>query len=130
MTIGFAERVANALEVCSSVEVAEAKDLLSNSKTLFVDVRDLHELQNGGKITGAVHASRGMLEFLIDPESPYYNETFQPESDTHYVVYCMSGGRSALAAATMKEMGYSNVATLSGGFKAWCAAQGVVENQD
>lgn len=127
MTVNFSELMAQALEACNSVSVDEAKALAQQSDVKFVDVRDLNELQDGGKIKGAIHASRGMLEFLIAPESPYYNKEFDNAQNTRYVVYCMSGGRSALATARMKEMGYPHVYTLDGGFKAWCSADGECE---
>jgi rhodanese-related sulfurtransferase len=88
-------------------------------KALLVDVRDAPERANG-TIPGAVHASRGMLEFYADPSSPYHKAEFDPGK--RVILHCASGGRSALAAQSLKSMGYANVAHLDGGFKAWQAA--------
>lgn len=93
-------------------------EMASGSVTL-VDIRDAPEL-SGGTIPGAVHASRGMLEFYADPSSPYHKPELKP--DGRVILHCASGGRSALAARTLRELGYSNVAHLDGGFKAWQAA--------
>ncbi len=91
-----------------------------------VDIRDFRELYLKGKVPGAFHADRGMLEFWIDPTSPYYRDTFQPEK--RYILYCAGGGRSALAAQAMKDMGYPNVAHLESGFGGWAAAGLPVED--
>jgi len=93
---------------------------------LLVDVRDAPERSANGTIPGAVHASRGMLEFHADPSSPYHKAEFDPAS--RVILHCASGGRSALAAQTLKAMGYANVAHLDGGFKAWQAAGKPVES--
>lgn len=85
----------------------------------LVDVRDAPELA-GGAIAGAVHASRGMLEFYADPGSPYHKPELEP--DGRLILYCASGGRSALAVASLHQLGYVNVAHLDGGFKGWQAA--------
>jgi rhodanese-related sulfurtransferase len=84
---------------------------------LLVDIREPSEAEQNGAIEGAVSAPRGMLEFYADPTSPYHREEFDP--GRRIVLHCASGGRSALAAATLQEMGYSNVAHLDGGLKAW-----------
>lgn len=94
-------------------------------KALLVDVRDAPERANG-TIPGAVHASRGMLEFYADPSSPYHKAEFDPGK--RVILHCASGGRSALAAQSLKSMGYANVAHLDGGFKAWQAAGKPVES--
>jgi rhodanese-related sulfurtransferase len=106
-------------------EVADAMKRLEEKDVVFVDVRDEPELQDGGKIPGAVHASRGMLEFYIDPASPYYKEVFS--SATELIFYCKSGGRSALAAQRAQEMGLERVASMKGGFPAWKEQGGPVE---
>lgn len=85
----------------------------------LVDVRDAPELANG-TIPGSIHAPRGMLEFYADPTSPYYKAELNP--DSRIILHCASGGRSALAVHTLRELGYKNVAHLDGGFKAWQAA--------
>lgn len=82
----------------------------------LVDIRDAPELSNG-TIAGAVHASRGMLEFYADPSSPYHKAELNP--DNRVILHCASGGRSALAVLALRELGYTNVAHLDGGFKAW-----------
>ena len=86
---------------------------------VVVDLREPAELQNDGMIEGAIHAPRGMLEFYADPTSPYHRAEFDPTRRT--ILYCASGGRSALAAQTLAELGYADVAHLDGGIKAWCA---------
>jgi rhodanese-related sulfurtransferase len=92
----------------------EVRDMIGKGNTLIVDVRDAPELAAGGKIKDAVHVSRGMLEFRADPESPYHNPAFQP--DKTVLVYCASGGRSALSGKTLKDLGYRTVYN-AGGFK-------------
>lgn len=87
---------------------------------LLVDLREPAELHNDGAIDGAVHAPRGMLEFYADPHSPYHREEFDPTRRT--ILYCASGGRSALATVTLAGLGYTDVAHLDGGIKAWRAA--------
>jgi rhodanese-related sulfurtransferase len=110
--------------------VAEAKATVENlspdqvqaevaAGVLLVDVRDANELANG-VIPGAVHASRGMLEFYADPASPYHKPELDP--NCRVILHCASGGRSALAAAALRQLGYTDVAHLDGGFKAWLAA--------
>lgn len=95
-------------------------------RALLVDVRDAPERSANGAIPGAVHASRGMLEFHADPSSPYHKPEFDPGK--RVILHCASGGRSALAAQTLKAMGYADVAHLDGGFKAWQAAGKPVES--
>lgn len=113
--------VKDLLEAASSqvktYEVADAMKRHGEKEVVFVDVRDEPELHDGGKIPGAVHASRGMLEFYIDPASPYHKEVFS--SGAELIFYCKSGGRSALAAQRAQEMGLERVATMKGGFPAW-----------
>lgn len=92
---------------------------MASGNVTLLDVRDAPELANG-TIPGAVHASRGMLEFYADPSSPYHKPELNP--DSRVILHCASGGRSALAAQTLRELGYKNVAHLDGGFKAWQAA--------
>ncbi len=93
---------------------AETRDMIGKGNVLVVDVRDAPELAAGGKLKGAVNASRGMLEFRADPESPYYNPAFQ--KDKTVVIYCGSGGRAALSGMVLKELGYQSVYN-AGGFK-------------
>jgi rhodanese-related sulfurtransferase len=106
------------------VTPAQAKELMAAGNTLVVDVRDASEVANSGKVAGAVHVSRGMLEFRADPESPYHNPAFS--KDKTVVLYCASGGRSALSGKVLKDMGYAQVYNL-GGFKDWADSGGSVE---
>jgi rhodanese-related sulfurtransferase len=102
----------------------EAAALMAKGDVLVVDVRDAPELQASGKVAGAVHVSRGMLEFRADPESPYHDPAF--DRDRTVIVYCASGGRSALAGKALKDLGYRDVRNL-GAFKEWAENGGAVE---
>ncbi len=108
------ELLAEANAAVPRVSPAEARALIGRDNVLIVDVRDPSEVQASGKIKGAVNVSRGMLEFRADPESPYHNATFQ--KDKTLLVYCASGGRSALVGKTLKDFGYASVYNI-GGFK-------------
>lgn len=119
------ELVAEANTRVKTVAAAEAQSLVNGADTVFVDLRDSAELQREGKIPGAVHVNRGMLEFALDPTLPYHNPAFS--SGKHVIFYCASGGRSALAADTAQQMGLQRVSHLGGGFKAWREAGGAVE---
>jgi rhodanese-related sulfurtransferase len=103
---------------------AEAREIMAKGSTLVVDVRDAPELEKSGKVAGAVHHSRGMLEFRADPASPYYDKTL--ETAETIIVYCASGGRSALAGKVLKDMGYSQVFNM-GAFKDWVESGGPVD---
>ena len=102
-----------------------ANALLDSEDVQFVDIRDVRELQREGKIPSAFHATRGMLEFWVDPESPYYKDVFG--TGKKLVFYCQSGWRSALATQTVKRMGLPNVCHIGGGFRAWTDAGHPVE---
>ncbi|WP_407178974.1 rhodanese-like domain-containing protein [Bradyrhizobium sp. STM 3562] len=102
----------------------EAQDLIAKGNTLVVDVRDAPEVEKSGKVKGAVHVSRGMLEFRADPESPYHDKNFV--KDKNVILYCASGGRAALAGKLLKDMGYDHVYNI-GGFKDWADSGGAVE---
>jgi rhodanese-related sulfurtransferase len=102
----------------------EAAALIADGNALVVDVRDGPELQSSGKVAGAKHVSRGMLEFRADPASPYHDPDFDPTRTV--IVYCASGGRSALAGKALQDLGYRDVRNL-GGFKDWAEAGGAVE---
>lgn len=125
MPKGYKEMLADANAAIGSIDVEEAKGLVGRPDVLFVDVREKEELLRTGKIPGAVPATRGMLEFYADPESPYH----KPELDRakRVIVNCASGGRSALAAKTLKDMGYENVWNLVGGMNAWKEKGGPTE---
>ena len=103
---------------------SQAKGMIAEGNTLVVDVRDGTEVAASGKVAGAVHVSRGMLEFRADPESPYHDKNFA--KDKSVVVYCASGGRSALAGKMLKDLGYEKVYNL-GGFKDWAESGGEIE---
>ena len=90
---------------------------LASGDAVLVDVRDADERDKNGSIPGAAHASRGMLEFYADPASPYHRAELDPNRRT--ILHCASGGRSALAAETLRQLGYTNVAHLEGGINAW-----------
>jgi rhodanese-related sulfurtransferase len=97
----------------------QASDMIKKGNTLVVDVRDAPEVSASGKIAGAVNVSRGMLEFRADPDSPYHDKNFYKEKTV--ILYCASGGRSALAGKVLKDMGYAKVYNV-GGFKDWTGA--------
>jgi len=102
----------------------KARNLIAKGNTLIVDVRDAPEVEKTGKVTGAVNVSRGMLEFRADPESPYHDKNFA--KDKTVILYCASGGRSALSGKVLKDMGYNEVYNL-GGFKDWAESGGAVD---
>ena len=122
---GIKEMVANANAEIVTVPVAEAKSMLGRDDVVFVDLRDPRELEREGKIPGAFHCPRGMLEFWVDPESPYHKPVFG--ADKKFVFYCASGWRSALSTKTVQDMGRENVAHIGGGFNAWRKDGGAVE---
>ncbi|MDQ2080591.1 rhodanese-like domain-containing protein [Xanthobacteraceae bacterium Astr-EGSB] len=104
---------------------AEARELIAKANPLIVDVRDAPEVVKTGKVAGALHVSRGMLEFRACPDSPYHDKAFA--KDKTIIVYCASGGRSALAGKTLKDMGYTEVYNL-GAFKDWAESGGTVDH--
>jgi rhodanese-related sulfurtransferase len=106
------------------VTPAQAKELIAKGNTLVVDVRDGPEVQASGKVAGAVHVSRGMLEFRADPDLPSHDKNFS--KDKTVILYCGSGGRAALAGKMLKDLGYDRVLNL-GGFKDWADSGGAVE---
>ena len=110
--------------VVPKVTPAQAREMMAKGNTLVVDVRDAPELEKSGKVAGAVHHSRGMLEFRADPESPYYDKSFA--RDKTIIIYCASGSRSALAGKVLKDMGYGQVYNM-GAFKDWADSDGAVE---
>ncbi len=117
LTKGCKQLIAEARAKIRTLSQQEARALHGNPDVLFVDIRDVRELEREGMIPGAFQAPRGMLEFWVDPESPYYKEVFG--SGKQFVLYCASAWRSSLAAAALTEMGLPRVAHLDGGFKAW-----------
>jgi rhodanese-related sulfurtransferase len=103
---------------------AQAREMMAEGNTLVVDVRDGPEVEKSGRVAGAVHVSRGMLEFRADPESPYHDKNF--DKSKTLIVYCASGGRSALSGKVLKDMGYDRVYNV-GAFKDWAESGGPVE---
>lgn len=118
---GFKKMLAEANAVIETVSVQDLPYHLEDTEALLVDVRETVEIENEGMIPGAVHVPRGLLEFQADPDSPVYNSALRPEQ--RLILYCGTGGRSALAAKTLHDMGYADVASLAGGFAAWRSAQ-------
>ena len=108
----------------AKITPAQAKDMIAKGNTLVVDVRDGTEVAASGKAAGAVHVSRGMLEFRADPDLPSHDKNFA--KDKTVILYCGSGGRAALAGKMLKDLGYEKVFNL-GGFKDWVESGGVVE---
>lgn len=125
ITKSVKELVSEANEVVRTITTSEAARALRSDKYVFVDLRDFRELKREGKIPGAVSCPRGMLEFWIDPQSPYHKEVFNQNKT--YVFYCASAWRSALSAKVAQEMGLSPVCHISGGFTAWKKEIGEVE---
>jgi rhodanese-related sulfurtransferase len=119
---GFKAMLAEANAVIETVSVQDLAYHLDEADTVLVDVRDGTERSRDGEIPGSIHVSRGMLEFHADPDSPVHNPALKPAR--RVILYCGTGGRSALAAKTLVDMGFEDVASLAGGFAAWRAAQG------
>ena len=117
--------VEEANTLIKTLKVADAIRLLENDKYLFIDIRDYRELIKNGKIPGSISCPRGMLEFWIDPESPYYKKKL--DLSKTFILYCASAWRSALAAKTLLEMGLCNVFHLEGGFENWKNSNGPID---
>lgn len=116
LTKGFKQLLAEANATVESIAVASAVPLVGDEDVVFVDVREAHERRQGF-IPASVHAPRGFLEFIADPEGPMHDPAFDP--DKLLILYCGSGGRSALAAKTLQDMGFPRVRSLVGGLAAW-----------
>ncbi|MEW6768102.1 MAG: rhodanese-like domain-containing protein [Pseudomonadota bacterium] len=108
-----------------TMDVAQVVEAMKSDDVVLIDIRDPREIERDGKIPGAFHCTRGMLEFWIDPDSPYAKPVFQ--QDKKYIFHCAGGLRSALAAKTAEDMGLKPVAHLGGGFAAWKKEGGPVE---
>src|SRR6516164_5389382 len=102
----------------------QAREMIARRNTLVVDVRDTAEVEKSGIVAGALHVSRGMLEFRADPDSPYHDKNFA--KDKTVILYCASGGRSALSGKVLRDMGYEHVYNL-GAFKDWAESGGTIE---
>ena len=119
---GIKQLIADAEQRGKGISVDEAKKRLEDGKTVFVDLRDIRELERDGMIPGAFHAPRGMLEFWVDPESPYFKPVFG--EDKTFILYCQADWRGTLAAATLADMGMDNVLHMKGGYGEWKKAGG------
>lgn len=117
LKIGYQELIARAMVEIETLTLEQAEQLLGDSNTVFVDIRDVRELEREGMIPNAFHAPRGMLEFWIDPDSPYFKPIFG--EGKRIVLYCASAWRSSLSTQTLQNMGLSDVCHLEGGFSAW-----------
>jgi len=117
VTKGYKQLISEARARIRTLTLEEAHAKLADPDTVFVDIRDVRELEREGMVPGAFHAPRGMLEFWVDPESPYYKEIFG--SGKEFVLYCGSAWRSSLATAALQDMGMDKVCHMDGGFSAW-----------
>lgn len=122
------DMVAEANAELDCVTADDAKALLGRDGVTFVDLRDIRELKREGRIPGAFHCPRGMLEFWLDPESPYAKKEFQ--SGDRFVFFCGAGWRSALAAKTAQDMGLANVSHIETGFSGWRDAGGEIDKPE
>ena len=127
LTKGFRELVAEAESEINSLDTHSVDSKLQSggSGLLLVDLRDVREVKREGKISGSIHIPRGMLEFWIDPESPYYRKEFDDAQEI--ILYCNKGWRSALAAQSLKRMGGENVSHMAGGMELWVKEIGRIE---
>lgn len=123
MAISVKQMLEAANAAVPKITPAQAREMIEKG-ALVLDVRDAPEVEKSGKIEGAVNVSRGMLEFRADPDSPYHDKAFA--KDKTVILYCASGGRSALAGKLLQDMGYGHVYNV-GGFKDWADAGGAVE---
>jgi len=124
MTLTVKQMLEAANAAVPKITPDQAREMIGKGNTLVVDVRDAPEVEKSGKVAGAVHVSRGMLEFRADPEAPSHDKNFA--KDKNVIVYCASGGRAALAGKLLKDMGYARVYNV-GGFKDWADSGGAVE---
>jgi rhodanese-related sulfurtransferase len=124
MATGVKQMLEAANAAVPKITFSQAREMMAKGNVLVVDVRDAPEVDKSGKIAGAVNVSRGMLEFRADPDTPYHDKTFA--KDKPVIVYCASGGRSALSGKVLKDMGYGEVYNL-GAFKDWVESGGAVD---
>jgi rhodanese-related sulfurtransferase len=128
LKLGYQALISQAMAQIATLSLEQAHSLLDDVNTIFVDIRDIRELEREGMTPNAFHAPRGMLEFWVDPDSPYYKPVFG--EGKRLVLYCASAWRSALATETLQKMGVIGVCHLEGGFNAWKnAALPVVEKR-
>ncbi len=126
ITKGFRALVDEAMAQVKTYSVAEVRERAADAKLQIVDIRDVRELQAEGTVPGSYHAPRCMLEFWVDPQSPYHKKIFADEGK-EFVLFCGAGWRSALAAKTLQDMGMTNVAHIDGGFTEWVKQGGPTE---
>ena len=124
MTLSVKQMLEAANAVVPKITPQKAREMMEKGNTLVVDVRDAPEIEKSGKVKGAVHVSRGMLEFRADTDSPFHDKNFA--RDKNVILYCASGGRAALAGKVLKDMGYDHVYNI-GGFKDWADSGGAIE---
>ena len=110
--------VEEALKQIATLDIVKVKELFDQKKCVLIDIRDIRELWNEGAIEEAIHIPRGMLEFWLDPSSPYYRKDKFEDPNKKMILFCAGGMRSALAAKTLKEMGYDDISHVDGGFGA------------
>jgi len=128
ITKGFRALVDEAMAQVKSYSVDEVKAKLADPRVQVVDIRDVRELA-GGTVVGAYHAPRGMLEFWVDPASPYHKPVFADEGK-EFILFCGAGWRSALATKTLQDMGMTNVAHMDGGYAEWLKQGGPTETPE
>jgi len=126
ITTGVKHLVEEAKKAIEEISAEEAVALIEDDSVVIIDIRDVRELQRDGKVLGSFHCPRGMLEFWIDPSSPYHKEVFAQEKK--FVFHCASGWRSALATQVAQRMGLKPVAHIESGFTGWKKAGGPVED--
>lgn len=128
LKLTVAQMVADARSRIEEIEAADAIALLGDPQVVIVDIRDVRERQRGGFIPGSFHCPRGMAEFWVDPQSPYYKDIFG--RDAKFIFHCASGWRSAITVDTLQRMGFDNIAHIRDGFTSWQAAGGPVERSE
>lgn len=124
MSTGIKQLIEAANAAVPRISPAQAQDMIAAGQAVVIDVRDAPEVEKSGKVAGAMHVSRGMLEFRADPDSPYHDKSFDKAKTV--IVYCASGGRSALSGKVLKDFGFKDVHNL-GAFKDWAESGGAVE---
>ncbi len=129
ITKGFRQLVDEAMAEVTTLSVAQTRERMNDPAVQIVDIRDVRELEREGTVPGAINAPRGMLEFWVDPASPYYKPVFGDESK-QFILFCGAGWRSALATKALKDMGMTNVSHIDGGFGEWVRQGAPVETYE
>ena len=125
MSTGVKQLIEAANAAVPRISPAQAQNMIAAGQAVIIDVRDAPEVEKSGKVAGAMHVSRGMLEFRADPDSPYHDKALH--RDRPVILYCASGGRSALSGKTLKDLGYTQVYNL-GAFKDWVENGGAIDH--